>query len=140
MQESQTTTTDTEIQALRDHLRDTAERLHKAELDNNQLRERMALRQRELEEARHQIASIRADGSDAEELKQRLMTAERRAGELAREAERLGAARLHEQAPDEASRLRSSERRGRRDRRRGRGRPVREVVVRGDRLATRKVR
>ena len=89
MQESQTTTTDTELQALRDQLRDTAERLHKADLDNNQLRERMALRQRELEEARHQVASIRVDGSEAEELKQRLLAAERRAGELAREAERL---------------------------------------------------
>jgi len=89
MQESQTTTSDTELQTLRDQLRETAERLHKADLDNNQLRERMALRQRELEDARHQIASIRADGSDAEELKQRLMAAEQRAGELAREAERL---------------------------------------------------
>jgi hypothetical protein len=89
MQESQTTTSDTELQALRDQLRDTAERLHKADIDNNQLRERMALRQRELEEARHQVASIRAEGSDAEELKQRLVAAERRAGELARQAERL---------------------------------------------------
>jgi len=62
---------------------------YKTELDNNQLRERMALRQRELEEARHQVASIRAEGSDAEELKQRLVAAERRAGELARQAERL---------------------------------------------------
>lgn len=89
MQETQGTTNDSELQALRDQLQDTAERLHKAELDNNQLRERMALRQRELEEARHQIATIRADGSDAEELKQRLVAAERRAGELARETERL---------------------------------------------------
>src|SRR3990172_5893551 len=50
--------------------------------------ELQALRQRELEEARHQVASIRAEGSDAEELKQRLVAAERRAGELARQAER----------------------------------------------------
>ena len=89
MQESHATTNDAELQALRDQLRDTAERLHKADIDNNQLRERMALRQRELEEARHQVASIRAEGSDAEELKQRLVAAERRAGELARQAERL---------------------------------------------------
>ena len=89
MQESQTSTTDGELQALRDQLRDTAERLHKAELDNNQLRERMALRQRELEEARHQVATIRADGGDVEELKQRLVAAEHRAGELSRETQRL---------------------------------------------------
>lgn len=89
MQGSQTATADTELKALRDQLRDTAERLHKAELDNNQLRERMALRLRELEEARHQVASIRADGRDMEELKQRLVAAERRAGELAQQAERL---------------------------------------------------
>jgi hypothetical protein len=89
LQESQTTTTDSELQALRDQLRETAERLHKAELDNNQLRERMALRHRELEEARHQIATIRAEGSDAAELKQRLVAAERRVADLARETERL---------------------------------------------------
>jgi len=89
MQESQTSTTDSELQALRDQLRDTAERLHKAELDNNQLRERMALRQRELEDARHQVATIRADGGDVEELKRRLGAAEKRAADLARETERL---------------------------------------------------
>jgi hypothetical protein len=89
MQESATTTNDGEMQALRDQLRETSERLHKAELDNNQLRERMALRQRELEQARHDIQTIRADASEAEELKQRLMAAERRAAELSRETERL---------------------------------------------------
>ena len=89
MQESQSATAETEIQALRDQLRETAERLHKTELDNNQLRERMALRQRELEAARHEIATIHVDGGDSEDLKARLEAAERRASQLAREAERL---------------------------------------------------
>lgn len=89
MQERSTTTNDTELAALRDQLKDTAERLHKAGIDNNQLRERMALRQRELETARHEIASIRADEGDMDELKQRLEAAERRAGQVAREMERL---------------------------------------------------
>jgi len=89
LEESQTTTNDTELQALRDQLKDTAERLHKTELDNNQLRERMALRQRELENARHQLASIRTGGGDLDELTERLQEAEQHAAQVAREMERL---------------------------------------------------
>jgi hypothetical protein len=89
MQESQLTTARTDLAALRDQLRETSERLHKAELDNNALRERMALRQREIEQARHEVASIRADAAGGEELARRLEEAEARAAELAMEAERL---------------------------------------------------
>jgi hypothetical protein len=91
MQETQPTSDDSELSTLREQLTETADRLHKAELDNSQLRERMALRQRELEDARHQAASVRADGSDAQELARRLAAAEKRAEQLAAEMERMEA-------------------------------------------------
>ena len=90
MGDMQTTTTGGDLQALRDQLRDTAERLHKAELDNNALRERLALRQHELEAAKHQAAAARTD-EDMNELKTRLEAAERRASEMSREMEKIEA-------------------------------------------------
>ena len=90
MDDMQTTTNSGELQVLRDQLRDTAERLHKAELDNNALRERLALRQQELETAKHRAAAARADG-DMTELKERLEAAERRASEMSRDMEKIEA-------------------------------------------------
>jgi len=49
----------------------------------------MALRQRELENARHQLASIRTGGGDLDELTERLQEAEQHAAQVAREMERL---------------------------------------------------
>jgi hypothetical protein len=88
MNETQSSTNDGELQALRDQLKDTAERLHKAELDNNALRERMTLRQQELEEA--QRAASEMEGSaDTAELRARLTAADERAAELVRQIEKL---------------------------------------------------
>jgi hypothetical protein len=89
--ESQTTTNDSELQALRDQLRDTAERLHKADLDNNALRERLALRQQELEKARHQIATAAPEDEDVDELQRRLDAAENKAAAMTREMEKIEA-------------------------------------------------
>ena len=88
MNDMQSTTTGGELQALRDQLKDTAERLHKAELDNNALRERLALRQHELDDVKQRAAAIRTD-TDFGELEQRLQVAERRATEMGREMEKL---------------------------------------------------
>lgn len=87
MNEAQNGTNDGEIAALRDQLRETSERLHKAELDNNALRERMSLRQQELDEARRMISEMRTGGQDA--LRARLEAADRRAGEMELELGRL---------------------------------------------------
>ena len=88
MNETQNTTNGGELQVLRDQLRETSERLHKAELDNNALRERMTLRQQELEEARGVAAEMQNQG-DAAELRTRLLAADERAGELVRQIEKL---------------------------------------------------
>lgn len=88
MNETQTSTNDGELQALRDQLKDTAERLHKAELDNNALRERMTLRQQELEEAQRAAAEMVSD-TDKAELRTRLAAADERAAELVRQIEKL---------------------------------------------------
>jgi hypothetical protein len=88
MNETQNSTSDGEIQVLRDQLRETSQRLHKSELDNNQMRERLALRHEELEEARRQVAMLLADG-DIGSLRQALDAAEARANQLAREMEKL---------------------------------------------------
>ncbi len=83
MNEAQNGTNDGELTALRDQLRETSERLHKAELDNNAVRERMSLRQQELDEARRMLSELRAGGDD--ELRARLEAADRRAAEMERE-------------------------------------------------------
>jgi hypothetical protein len=78
MSEIRTTHEDGELQALRDQLRATAERLHQVELENHELRERLSLRRQELDEARGAIAA----GDEARELRERLDAAERRVAEL----------------------------------------------------------
>ena len=80
--ESTSHTSDSESAAMREQLRRTTERLNQAELDAKSLRERLALRQQELEEAQSQLGSMRARSEGVEELKQRLETAEARTGEL----------------------------------------------------------
>lgn len=87
MNETQNSTNDGELKALRDQLRDTSERLHQAELDNSALRERMALRAQELDEARQRMATVASrEGTD---LRIRLEEAEQRVAEMAHEIERL---------------------------------------------------
>ncbi len=90
MNEQQTDRSE-ELQALRDQLRDTAERLHKAEIDNNALRERLALRQSELEEHKARLASLeqRTPNADLQELRRRVEIAERRATEMEGEVDRV---------------------------------------------------
>jgi chromosome segregation ATPase len=88
MNETETTTNDGELQALRDQLRETSERLHKAEIDNNALRQRMTLRQQELDEAR-QFLPTAGTTIDPAELKSRLEEAEIRTAEMSHEIERL---------------------------------------------------
>lgn len=87
MAETQTTQHDGELQALRDQLRETASRLHQAELDNNALRERLALRQHELEEAMRGATTA----ENAEALRERLAAAELRVVELTEAMGRLEA-------------------------------------------------
>lgn len=87
MNEAQNGTNDGELTALRDQLRETSERLHQAELDNNAVRERMTLRQQELDEARRMLSQIRTGGDD--ELRARLEAADRRAAEMERELDKL---------------------------------------------------
>lgn len=82
-----------EVRSLRDQLRDTAERLHAVERDNAALRERLALRQRELDEHRARLLQLetRTPSAEVEELRRSLEAAERRATELESEVERLEA-------------------------------------------------
>ena len=88
MSETDSTSNDGELQALRDQLRETSERLHKAEIDNNALRQRMTLRQQELDEAR-QFLPAAGTSVDPAELKARLEEAEMRTAEMSREIDRL---------------------------------------------------
>lgn len=82
-----------EARSLRDQLRDTAERLHAVERDNAALRERLALRQRELDEHKARLLQLeaRTPSAEVEELRRSLEAAERRATELESEVERLEA-------------------------------------------------
>lgn len=86
--ETQTTQNDGELQALRDQVRETAGRLHEVELDNNALRERLALRKQELEEAWGKLAKA---GGGGEGFMERLAAAEHRAAELEEVAAKLEA-------------------------------------------------
>ena len=88
MNENESTTSDGELQVLRDQLRETSERLHRAEMDNNALRERMTLRQQELDEARRFLPTA-GTTIDPAELKSRLEEAEMRTAEMSHEIERL---------------------------------------------------
>jgi hypothetical protein len=77
-----------EVTGLREELRDTANRLHKAELDNDALRERLALRQLDLQEERRRATEATPSAEEVEDLRLRLETAEQAAAALARELER----------------------------------------------------
>jgi hypothetical protein len=90
MNETQNSTNGTELHTLRDQLRDTSERLHKVELDNNALRERMSLRQQELDEARRILSEVRR-AADADELRSRVVAADELAGRMERQIEELAA-------------------------------------------------
>jgi hypothetical protein len=98
MTDEASTHSEGEIQALRDQLRDTSERLHKTELDGNALRERLALRQSDLDEQKTRVHELeqrtrgieqRAPGADSDELRQRVDVAERRVVELENEVDRV---------------------------------------------------
>ena len=80
--QSTTHTSDSESAALRQQLGETTERLNRAEIDAKALRERLSLRQQELEEAQSKLASARASTEAVEDLKRRLEASEARTGEL----------------------------------------------------------
>jgi len=88
MQEEARVGASAEVTTLREELRDTAERLHKAELDNDALRERLALRQLDLQEERRRVADATPSVEELDDLRLRLETAEQAAAALARELER----------------------------------------------------
>ena len=89
MMENETSTSGGDLRALRDQLRDTSERLHKAELDNNAMRERLALRNTELDEINEKLRAMRRSDAEMNGLRARVDTAERRAAEMEHEVERI---------------------------------------------------
>jgi hypothetical protein len=90
MEETSWTAARREAETLREQLRETSERLHKAEIDNGALRERLALRQHDLDEMRDRLGSLRAFTTpDVDELQERVQAAESVAGQLARELDRV---------------------------------------------------
>jgi chromosome segregation ATPase len=100
MHQSHASTNDDDLQALRDQLRETSEGLHKAEMDNNALRERVAIRQYELDDLKSRFAQAQAEAearaqeqtsrpTQVDELLSRLETAERRAADMEGEVERI---------------------------------------------------
>ncbi len=89
MIENMTSTTGGDLRALRDQLRDTAEQLRKAELDNSAMRERLALRNTELEEANGKLRTMGQSDGELNELRARVDAAERRAAEMEHEVERI---------------------------------------------------
>jgi hypothetical protein len=97
--ESRSTASDAEVASIREQLSQTTERLNKAEIDGKALRERLALGQKELDEAQGQLASARSNG-EAEQLKRKLEKAQGRADELEALKERL---ELAERRADEMS-------------------------------------
>lgn len=84
-----TTSPRRELERLRAEITQTSERLHQTEVDNESLRERMALRHRELEELRRQLSDATPSSEETEELRLRLVTTENAAAALARELERV---------------------------------------------------
>lgn len=86
-----------ETEVIRDQLRDTAERLNKAELDNNALRERLALRQSELDDYKARVLELQRRKPEVEQseeiaqLRHRLDVAERRTVEMEEEVDRMQA-------------------------------------------------
>jgi hypothetical protein len=91
MSDDLTNHSEDEMQAVRDQLRDTAERLHKAELDNNALRERLALRQSDLDDHKARLMALeqRTPSAEIDDLRKRVDVAERRATEMQTEVERI---------------------------------------------------
>ena len=77
--ESTTHTSDSESTALRERLSDITERLNAAELDARAQRQRLALKQQELEEAQGRLASVQTSVELVEELRRKLAGAESRA-------------------------------------------------------------
>ena len=75
--------------ALRDRFRETSERLNLIEMENTALRERLHLREQELEEARARLRSSQSVPTGVNELRQRLEGAEERASQMAREMKRI---------------------------------------------------
>ena len=74
---------------LRDRFRETSERLNLIEMENTALRERLHLREQELDEARARLQSSQAAPTGVSELRQRLEGAEERATQMAREMKRI---------------------------------------------------
>ncbi|HYF12300.1 MAG TPA: hypothetical protein VEC09_08360 [Actinomycetota bacterium] len=89
VEQTQKASAQRELETLRTQIRETSERLHTAEIENGSLRERMALRHRELEELRRSIATSAPSDSEVAELRLRLETAENAAAALARELDRV---------------------------------------------------
>lgn len=78
-----------ECEGLRERFRETSERLNLIEMDNTALRERLHLREQELEEARGRIRSAETAPRGMAELRRRLEGAEERATDMAREMKRI---------------------------------------------------
>jgi chromosome segregation ATPase len=91
MEEETRAAREREIAALRTQITESAESLHKAEIDNNAMRERMALRQQELDEARRQLGLAHPSDAEVEDIRMRLETAEQAAAALERELARVEA-------------------------------------------------
>jgi hypothetical protein len=97
--ESRSAANDAEVVSLREQLSQTTQRLNRAEIDGKALRERLALGQKELDEARGELATARSTG-ETEELRRKLEKAQGRADELEALKERL---QLAERRADEMS-------------------------------------
>ncbi len=91
MSESESIRLDEEIRALHGQLQDTAQRLRQAELENDALRQRLALRQMELERFTAQGLRPLEPSPEIERLRHRLEIAERRATEMEAEVDRIEA-------------------------------------------------
>jgi hypothetical protein len=91
VKDSETETNGAEIRSIREELKDTLDKLNKADLENAALRERMNLRQREFEVLQQRVEKSRGAQTEMDELKTKLADAELRSTEMAREIERLEA-------------------------------------------------
>jgi DNA-directed RNA polymerase subunit K/omega len=84
-----TTSPRRELERLRAEITETSERLQQTEIDNENLRERMAFRHRELDELRRRLSEATPSSEETEELRLRLVTVENAAAALARELDRV---------------------------------------------------
>ncbi len=78
-----------DCEALRDQFRESSERLNLIEMENTALRERLHLREQELEEVRARLRSSQTAPAGMSELRQRLEGAEERASQMASEMKRI---------------------------------------------------